>query len=86
MHYKYGDSTVTLLETIHRQFSSMVKLFPRCLPAMAMPEAGGSAVECGETNCGTVPTHYVADPNYIDTLYKASGVTFQPPTVEKLGL
>jgi hypothetical protein len=35
----------------------MVKLFPRCLPAMAMPEAGGSAVECGEANCGTVPTH-----------------------------
>ncbi|KAI9705703.1 MAG: hypothetical protein M1820_005113 [Bogoriella megaspora] len=44
----------------------------------------GSAVECAQTNCGTVPAHSwtntklildVADPNYIKTLGKSSGVT-----------
>lgn len=50
---KYDDSTRNYTQTVLVNG----KLFPRCLPAMAMPKAGGSAVECAETNCGTVPAH-----------------------------
>jgi hypothetical protein len=44
----------------------------------------GSAAECAETNCGTVPAHSwvnttivmdKADPKYINTLGKGQGVT-----------
>ncbi|KAL6851339.1 hypothetical protein ACO1O0_008467 [Amphichorda felina] len=44
----------------------------------------GSAVECAENNCGTMPAHSweetkiildSADPNYINTNYKGEGVT-----------
>ncbi|KAI1324561.1 hypothetical protein F5Y16DRAFT_423870 [Xylariaceae sp. FL0255] len=47
-------------------------------------EGWGSAVECAAINCGTVPSHTwtntkivmnIADPDYIDTNYKTSGVT-----------
>ena len=50
---KYDHSTRNYTQTVLVNG----KPFPSCLPAMAMPKAGGSAVDCAETNCGTNSAH-----------------------------
>ncbi|KAI0450764.1 hypothetical protein F5B21DRAFT_489449 [Xylaria acuta] len=75
---------MTLRRTTRRPCPSTTTSWPPCLPADACAQGWGSAVECAETNCGTVPAHTwtdtkiimdVADPNYKNTLYKGQGVT-----------
>ncbi|KAI0151353.1 hypothetical protein BJ166DRAFT_388739 [Pestalotiopsis sp. NC0098] len=80
MHYKYDDSTGNYTQTVTQNGNVVSTLSTSDAHALGW----GSAVECAATDCGTVPAHTwintqiimdIADPNYINTLYKGSGVT-----------
>ncbi|KAH6880352.1 hypothetical protein B0T10DRAFT_519287 [Thelonectria olida] len=80
MHYKYNDSTGNYTQTV----SVNGKTVSTLSTSDGHAQGWGSAVECAENNCGTVPAHKwtntkiildVADPNYINTLGKGQGVT-----------
>ncbi|KAI0864558.1 hypothetical protein F4860DRAFT_413295 [Xylaria cubensis] len=80
MHYKYDDATQNYTQTV----SINDKVVATLSTSDAHAQGWGSAVECAEENCGTVPAHTwtdtkiimdVADPNYINTLGKSQGVT-----------
>ncbi|ETS81473.1 hypothetical protein PFICI_06475 [Pestalotiopsis fici W106-1] len=80
MHYKYDDSTANYTQTVTKNGAVVSTLSTSDGHALGW----GSAIECAENNCGTMPAHTwintqiimdVADPNYINTLYKGAGVT-----------
>ncbi|KAI0553891.1 hypothetical protein F4679DRAFT_388074 [Xylaria curta] len=80
MHYKYDDATQNYTQTVSINDKVVATLSTSDEHALGW----GSAVECAEENCGTVPAHTwtdtkiimdVADPNYINTLGKSQGVT-----------
>ncbi|KAH8651928.1 hypothetical protein BGZ60DRAFT_533799 [Tricladium varicosporioides] len=80
MHYKYDDTTRNYTQTVVVNGKTVSTLSTSDGHAQGF----GTAVECAETNCGTVGAHSwintkiimdVADPNYIKTLYKGQGVT-----------
>ncbi|KAI1758329.1 hypothetical protein F4782DRAFT_21817 [Xylaria castorea] len=80
MHYKYDDGTQNYTQTVSINDNVVATLSTSDAHALGW----GSAVECAEENCGTVPAHTwtdtqiimdVADPNYINTLGKSQGVT-----------
>ncbi|TRX95491.1 hypothetical protein FHL15_003449 [Xylaria flabelliformis] len=80
MHYKYDDATQNYTQTV----SINDKVVATLSTSDEHAQGWGSAVECAEENCGTVPAHTwtdtkiimdVADPNYINTLGKSQGVT-----------
>ncbi|KAI9689009.1 MAG: hypothetical protein M1822_000746 [Bathelium mastoideum] len=80
MHYKFDDSTGNYTQYVlvnGKQVSTLST-------SDGQAQGWGSAVECAQTNCGTVPAHSwintsiilnSADPDYINTLGKSSGVT-----------
>ncbi|GAM33316.1 hypothetical protein TCE0_003f00128 [Talaromyces pinophilus] len=87
MHYKYDDTTGNYTQTVLVNGNTVSTLST----SDGHAQGWGSAVECAETNCGTVPAHSwintkiildVADPDYIDTLYKTSGVTGDMTTTD----
>ncbi|KAH6962645.1 hypothetical protein BKA56DRAFT_598018 [Ilyonectria sp. MPI-CAGE-AT-0026] len=80
MHYKFDDATGNYTQTVSINGNTVSTLST----SDGHAQGWGSAVECAEDNCGTVGAHSwidtkivmdVADPNYIDTLGKAEGVT-----------
>ncbi|KAL4897743.1 hypothetical protein BDV59DRAFT_49369 [Aspergillus ambiguus] len=80
MHYKFDDSTGNYTQTVLVNNQTVSTLST----SDGKAQGWGSAVECAETNCGTVGAHSwidtkiildVADPNYINTLAKGEGVT-----------
>ncbi|KAF7555241.1 hypothetical protein G7Z17_g2300 [Cylindrodendrum hubeiense] len=80
MHYKFDDSTGNYTQTV----SVNGKTVSTLSTSDGHAQGWGSAVECAEENCGTVGAHSwidtkiildVADPNYINTMGKAEGVT-----------
>ncbi|KAI1821304.1 hypothetical protein F4861DRAFT_542064 [Xylaria intraflava] len=80
MHYKFDDATQNYTQTVSINGNVVATLST----SDAHAQGWGSAVECAATDCGTVPAHTwtdteiimdVADPNYINTLYKNPGVT-----------
>ncbi|KAI7975556.1 hypothetical protein EIK77_005922 [Talaromyces pinophilus] len=84
---KYDDTTGNYTQTVLVNGNTVSTLST----SDGHAQGWGSAVECAETNCGTVPAHSwintkiildVADPDYIDTLYKTSGVTGDMTTTD----
>ncbi|EHA22264.1 hypothetical protein AAWM_07445 [Aspergillus awamori] len=80
MHYKFDDSTGNYTQTVLINGKTVSTLST----SDGKAQGWGSAVECAEDNCGTVGAHSwtdtkiildVADPDYINTLAKGSGVT-----------
>ncbi|KAK2811298.1 hypothetical protein FQN50_002174 [Emmonsiellopsis sp. PD_5] len=80
MHYKYDDATGNYTQTVLVNGNAVSTLST----SDGYAQGWGSAVECAETNCGTSGAHSwldteitldVADPNYINTLFKGEGVT-----------
>ncbi|KIM99774.1 hypothetical protein OIDMADRAFT_125454 [Oidiodendron maius Zn] len=80
MHYKFNDSTGNYTQTVLVNGQTVSTLST----SDGHAQGWGSAVECAATNCGTVGAHSwinteiildVADPSYINTLYKTAGVT-----------
>ncbi|KAF3399857.1 hypothetical protein F1880_008167 [Penicillium rolfsii] len=80
MHYKFDDSTGNYTQTVLVNGEVVSTLST----SDGRAQGWGSAVECAENNCGTVPAHTwidtqiildTADPNYINTLGKGEGVT-----------
>ncbi|KAJ9148651.1 hypothetical protein NKR23_g5011 [Pleurostoma richardsiae] len=80
MHYKFDDSTGNYTQTVQVNGKTVSTLST----SDGQAQGWGSAVECAETNCGTVYAHSwtdtkiimdVADPNYINTMWKSAGVT-----------
>ncbi|KAJ5698959.1 hypothetical protein N7462_000964 [Penicillium macrosclerotiorum] len=80
MHYKFDDSTGNYTQTVLVNNKTVSTLSTSDGEA----QGWGSAVECAENNCGTMPAHTwinakiildSADPNYINTMYKGEGVT-----------
>ncbi|KAJ5594678.1 uncharacterized protein N7459_000886 [Penicillium hispanicum] len=80
MHYKYNDTTGNYTQTVLVNG----KVVSTLSTSDGKAEGWGSAVECAETNCGTLGAHSwtnttiildVADPDYIDTMGKGDGVT-----------
>ncbi|KAH7128104.1 hypothetical protein B0J11DRAFT_566788 [Dendryphion nanum] len=80
MHYKYDDKTGNYTQTVSLNGQQKHTLSTKDGHAMGW----GSAVECAENNCGTVPAHSwvnttitlnTPDPNYIRTMGKGQGVT-----------
>ncbi|GAP87050.1 hypothetical protein SAMD00023353_2500930 [Rosellinia necatrix] len=80
MHYKYDDASQNYTQTVSINDSVVATLSTQD----GVAQGWGSAVECAEEDCGTVPAHTwtdtkiimdVADPDYINTLAKGEGVT-----------
>ncbi|VUC25782.1 unnamed protein product [Clonostachys rosea] len=79
-HYKYDDATANYKQILSVNGVTVYTMSTEDGHA----EGFGSAVECAETNCGTVPAHSwsgttiilnTADPNYAQTLGRSSGVS-----------
>lgn len=87
MHYKFDDSTGNYTQIVSvngRQVSTLSTNDGHAL-------GWGSAVECAETNCGTMFAHKwvdtkltlnSADPNYDQTMGKGNGVTGEMSTTD----
>ncbi|KAF1931109.1 uncharacterized protein M421DRAFT_339805 [Didymella exigua CBS 183.55] len=85
MHYKFDDATGN-----YTQYVSINDKQVATLSTSDGHAAGwGSAVECAEDNCGTMPAHKwintvitldTADPNYDQTMGKGEGVTGEMST------
>ncbi|KAF2246317.1 hypothetical protein BU26DRAFT_432134 [Trematosphaeria pertusa] len=80
MHYKFDDATENYTQYVLLNGKQVSTLSTSDGHAMGW----GSAAECAETNCGTVPAHSwinttiilnSADPNYKNTMGKGQGVT-----------
>ncbi|CAN8104186.1 unnamed protein product [Discula destructiva] len=80
MHYKYDDASKNYTQTVLVNDVQTATL----ATDSGIAQGWGSATECAETDCGTVPAHSwvnvtitldVADPNYDQTLGKSDGVT-----------
>ncbi|KAH6652327.1 hypothetical protein BKA67DRAFT_352741 [Truncatella angustata] len=87
MHYKFDDSTGNYTQTVSINGNAVSTLST----SDGHAQGWGSAVECAESNCGTVGAHKwinttiimdVADPDYINTLGKGDGVTGDLVTVD----
>ncbi|KAF4216176.1 hypothetical protein CNMCM8980_007452 [Aspergillus fumigatiaffinis] len=85
MHYKYDDASGNYTQTL----SVNGKVVSTLSTSDGHAQGWGSAVECAETNCGTVGAHSWidtkiildrADPNYKNTNYKGQGVTGEMST------
>ncbi|KAF2829037.1 hypothetical protein CC86DRAFT_318062 [Ophiobolus disseminans] len=88
VHYKYNDNTGNYTQTVMRNNVQVHKLSTNDGHALGW----GSAVECAENNCGTMPAHHwintiitldSADPVYDRTLGKGPGVTGTMKTADK---
>ncbi|KAF7553147.1 hypothetical protein G7046_g7182 [Stylonectria norvegica] len=80
MHYKFDDASGNYTQTVSINGTTVATLST----SDGHAQGWGSAVECAEENCGSMPAHKwintkiimdVADPNYVQTLGKAQGVT-----------
>ncbi|KAF9887947.1 hypothetical protein FE257_009469 [Aspergillus nanangensis] len=80
MHYKFDDASGNYTQTVSVNGNTVSTLST----SDGQAQGWGSAVECAESNCGTVGAHSwsdtqiildVADPDYINTMGKAEGVT-----------
>ncbi|OOQ90334.1 hypothetical protein PEBR_06409 [Penicillium brasilianum] len=80
MHYKFDDSTGNYTQTVLVNGVSVSTLST----SDGKAQGWGSAIECAEDNCGTMPAHTwidtkiildTADANYINTLARGDGVT-----------
>ncbi|PSN75298.1 hypothetical protein BS50DRAFT_615984 [Corynespora cassiicola Philippines] len=80
MHYKFDDASGNYTQTVSINGNEVSTLSTKDGQA----QGWGSAVECAETNCGTMPAHSwtdtkiildSADPDYIKTMGKGEGVT-----------
>ncbi|KAF1957679.1 hypothetical protein CC80DRAFT_444084 [Byssothecium circinans] len=80
MHYVYSDSTANYTQYVLLNGKQVSTLSTKDGHA----EGFGSAVECGATDCGSVPAHQwldtkiildKADPNYKNTFGKSAGVS-----------
>lgn len=78
-HYKYDESTGNYTQTVYKAGTVVSTLST----SDGKAEGWGSAVECAEENCGTVPSHTwsnvsitlsAADASYSDTLGLGTGV------------
>ncbi|KAF2679665.1 hypothetical protein K458DRAFT_313717 [Lentithecium fluviatile CBS 122367] len=85
MHYTFDDATGNYTQIVSVNGQQVSTLSTSDGHALGW----GSAVECAEENCGTVPAHSwvdtkivlnSADPNYSQTLGKAAGVTGEMST------
>ncbi|KAK7756009.1 hypothetical protein SLS62_001952 [Diatrype stigma] len=80
MHYKFDDASGNYTQLVSINGKQVAELST----SSGQAQGWGSAVECAEENCGTVPAHSwintkitldTADPNYDQTLGKGQGVT-----------
>ncbi|PYI25864.1 hypothetical protein BO86DRAFT_383170 [Aspergillus japonicus CBS 114.51] len=87
MHYKFDDASGNYTQTVQINGKTISTLST----SDGHAQGWGSAVECAENNCGTVGAHSwintkiildVADPNYINTMAKGSGVTGEMTTTD----
>ncbi|PYH42244.1 uncharacterized protein BP01DRAFT_405213 [Aspergillus saccharolyticus JOP 1030-1] len=87
MHYKFDDASGNYTQTVLINGQTVSTLST----SDGHAQGWGSAVECAEDNCGTVGAHSwidtkiildVADPNYINTMAKGSGVTGEMSTTD----
>ncbi|KAJ5166276.1 uncharacterized protein N7482_005057 [Penicillium canariense] len=85
MHYKFDDSTGNYTQRVYvnNKFVSTLST------SDGQAQGWGSAVECAENDCGTIPAHTwinttiimdTEDPNYINTMGKSEGVTGEMST------
>ncbi|KAF1966472.1 hypothetical protein BU23DRAFT_517915 [Bimuria novae-zelandiae CBS 107.79] len=80
MHYKFDESSGNYTQLVSINGKQIAELST----SSGQAQGWGSAVECGENTCGTVPAHKwsdtkivlsSADPNFAQTLGKGPGVT-----------
>ncbi|KAK0642373.1 hypothetical protein DIS24_g9100 [Lasiodiplodia hormozganensis] len=85
MHYKFDDDSGNYTQIVSINGEQVAELST----SDGHAQGWGSAVECAEENCGTMPAHSwidtvitldVADPNYVNTMGKGEGVTGEMST------
>ncbi|EKG13824.1 hypothetical protein MPH_09006 [Macrophomina phaseolina MS6] len=85
MHYKFDDASGNYTQIVSINGKAVAELST----SDGHAQGWGSAVECAEENCGTMPAHSwedtkiildSADPNYINTMGKGEGVTGEMST------
>ncbi|KAB2571441.1 hypothetical protein BFW01_g5711 [Lasiodiplodia theobromae] len=85
MHYKFDDDSGNYTQIVSINGEQVAELST----SDGHAQGWGSAVECAEENCGTMPAHSwidtkiildSADPNYINTMGKGEGVTGEMST------
>ncbi|KAF4540690.1 uncharacterized protein LTHEOB_632 [Lasiodiplodia theobromae] len=85
MHYKFDDDSGNYTQIVSINGEQVAELST----SDGHAQGWGSAVECAEENCGTMPAHSwidtkiildSADPNYINTMGKGQGVTGEMST------
>ncbi|KAJ4355057.1 hypothetical protein N0V95_003275 [Ascochyta clinopodiicola] len=85
MHYKFDDASGNYTQYV----SINDKQLPTLSTSDGQAQGWGSAVECAENNCGTMPAHKwintvitldSADPNYDQTMGKGQGVSGEMST------
>ncbi|KAF9697483.1 hypothetical protein EKO04_003976 [Ascochyta lentis] len=85
MHYKFDDATGNYTQYVSINDKQLATLST----SDGHAQGWGSAVECAENNCGTMPAHKwintvitldTADPNYDQTMGKGEGVSGEMST------